>query len=127
MTSPSQLTEPSTTPLYTRLHHLESSQSIRVLTALEDLNEVHNLQYRLRTYPRKYSSEGTKVVHLLGKSPILCIGPNPEDALSETRLILQHLADTYSKGICESDGEEDKKRDLVFQEFANASLLMKVS
>lgn len=100
--------------------------SLRVLWALEELRAAHNLQYRLKIYPRSIRSQGTKEVHPLGKSPVLCIGPKPEQALTEARLVLQYLSDTYSKALWEPD-EEDKARDVFFQEFANVSLLVKVS
>lgn len=99
--------------------------SLRVLCALEELNELKGLQYRLKIYPRKRGDPGTKEVHPLGKSPVFCIGPRPEEALTEARLVLQCLSDTYSQGIWEPDAE-DKARDVFWQEFANASLLTKV-
>ncbi|KAK5103472.1 hypothetical protein LTS08_002887 [Lithohypha guttulata] len=99
--------------------------SLRVLCALEELNELKGLQYRLKIYPRKRGDPGTKEVHPLGKSPVFCIGPKPEEALTEARLVLQYLSDTYSQGIWEPDAE-DKARDVFLQEFANASLLTKV-
>lgn len=99
--------------------------SLRVLAALEDLSERNGLEYGLKVYPRSWKGSPTKEVHPLGKAPVLCIGPNPEQALTEARLILQYLSDTYSKGIWEPIAE-DKQRDIFFQEFANASVLAKV-
>lgn len=100
--------------------------SLRVLTALEELNESHDLQYSLKVYPRSWRGMATKEAHPLGKSPVLCIGPKPEQALTEARLVLQYLSDTYSKGIWQPVSE-DKDRDIFFQEFANQSLLAKVN
>lgn len=99
--------------------------SLRVLCALEELNEVHGLKYGIKIYPRKYGKSGIEAVHPLGKSPVLCIGPKPEEALSEARLVLQYLSDTYSQGIWDPE-EEDKARNTFFQEFSNSSLLNKV-
>lgn len=115
----------STTTTYPALHHLESSKSLCVLVALEELASTHNLQYSLKIYPRTRSGPPTKEVHPLGKSPVLCIDPTPEGALTEARLILQYLSDTYSHGEWEPS-PEDKARDTFFQEFANGSLLAKV-
>ena len=100
--------------------------SLRVLCALEELSEAQNLQYRLKNYPRDGNGYPTKEVSPLGKSPVFCVGPKPEQALSEARLILQYLSDTYSNGMWEPS-TEDRTRDAFFQEFANSSLLAKVS
>lgn len=112
--------------IYPFLHHLESSLSLRVLWALEELNEARGLQYGIKVYPRGWDTSSLKKIHPLGKSPILSIGPKPEQQLTEARLILQYLSDTYSKGLWEPT-EDDKARDVFFQEFANRSLQMRVS
>lgn len=100
--------------------------SLRVLVALEELNERNGLEYGLKVYKRSWKGMATKEVHPLGKSPVLCIGPKPDEALTEARLVLQYLSDTYSKGIWQPT-DEDRQRDIFFQEFANASILAKVN
>jgi glutathione S-transferase len=119
-----------TTAAAPTLHHLESSQSLRVLWALEELSEVHNQQFTLKKYPRikARADPALKKVHPLGKSPVLVIphidGRDGEVTLAESRLILQFLSDAYSKGIWTPATLEDKMRDDYFTEFANASLGM---
>lgn len=110
------------------LHHLESSQSLRVLWALEELSEIHHQQFTLKKYPRikGRADPALKKVHPLGKSPVLVIphidGRDGEVTLAESRLILQFLSDAYSKGIWTPATLEDKMRDDYFTEFGNASL-----
>jgi glutathione S-transferase len=111
------------------LYHLEHSQSMRVLWALEELAESHGLQFNLKKYPRikGRADPALKKIFPLGKSPILVV-PHVEGradspvTLTESRLILQFLSDTYSKGEWVPSNTTDKMRDSYFQEFANNSL-----
>ncbi|KAL6245504.1 hypothetical protein RBB50_007503 [Rhinocladiella similis] len=136
LTSPPSASTQKVDVVYPCLHHLESAKSLLVLCALEDLAETnHDFSYRLQIYPRAYGPNGIEKVHPLGKSPVLAIGPKPEEILSEARLILQYLYDTYARdgggsgggaGLWTPSSEQDRARDAFFQEFANSSLLAKV-
>lgn len=64
-------------------------------------------------------------VHPTGKSPILCTGPKPQEALCEAGHILEYLSNTYSEGMWAPD-KEDQNRDAFFERFANTSVLHKV-
>ena len=121
------------------LHHLQSSQSHRVLWALEELAGEHNIRYNLKKYPREggVAPRSLKSVFPLGKSPILTLEDEhgkPDETvyqitpgvLTESRLILQFLSDTYSQGIWEPTSEHDRRRDVFFQEFANNTLAAKI-
>lgn len=125
--------DPSTTPPITTtgtptLHHLESSQSLRVLWALEELSATHSQQFHLKTYPRirARADPALKRIHPLGKSPVLVVphidGRSGEVVLAESRLIIQFLSDAYGRGIWTPATLDDKMRDEYFTEFANASL-----
>jgi glutathione S-transferase len=116
------------------LHHLSSSQSFRVLFALEELAEANGLKYELKTYNRNQgrAPEELKSVYPLGKSPILTVEPvdqssTEKETVTESRIILQFIADNYSRGIWEPDTVADKKRDAFYQEFANSTLAPKVT
>ncbi|KAF2179049.1 hypothetical protein K469DRAFT_717563 [Zopfia rhizophila CBS 207.26] len=129
--SSSQLTIPT-------LHHLSSSQSFRVLWALEELSAAHGIEYNLTNYSREggLAPASLKSIHPLGKSPILTVedangGPAPTyqlipGTLTESKLILQFLADEYSKGLWEPANAEDKRRDIFFQEYSNATVALKI-
>lgn len=111
--------------VFPHLYHLESSSSLRVLWALEELNETQGLEYSIKIIPRSMEAFPTIEVHPTGKSPILCIGPKPEEALCEAGHILEYLSDTYAEGMWAPD-KEDQNRDALFERFANASVLHKV-
>ncbi|RMJ25066.1 glutathione s-transferase [Aspergillus sp. HF37] len=118
------------------LHHLAHSQSIRVLFALEEFG----LPYHLKAYQRVKGRAPPELRDLfpLGKSPILEIpptesesgplrhvstNPNPgtdRTVVTESRLILHHLADHYAPGLCTSN--EDAARNTYFEEFAMCTL-----
>jgi glutathione S-transferase len=121
------------------LYHLSSSQSMRILWALEELSLSRGLEYNLKRYRRERGREyaGMKRAFPLGKSPILEIpgvqlfrplpfiynsNDSPRTIVTESRLILQFLSDHYSTGEWAPTSDEDKDRDLYFQEFANATL-----
>jgi glutathione S-transferase len=122
-----------------KLHHLESSQSQRVLFALEELAEVHSTEYKLEIYKRgDGAAVSTMKGHFpLGKSPILTIeengGPSkqvfqlPEHpgVLTESRLILQFLSTTFAQGMWDPQDDTDKCQDVFYQEFANYTLGLK--
>lgn len=108
------------------LHHLSSSQSLRILWALEELN----LPYTLKTYTRQRGSAPVELssVFPLGNAPILEIGdvsgltyPKP-GTMTESRLILQYLADTYANGAWTPKAPQEKLRNNYWQEFAGTSL-----
>ncbi|KAF2178656.1 putative glutathione S-transferase [Zopfia rhizophila CBS 207.26] len=134
-------TQPNSTQLtIPTLHNLSSSQSLRVLWALEELTSTNSLKYKLKNYPRVHgpAPPELKSIFPLGKSPILTIEPVNEGepvpiyqlnagVLTESRLILQFLSDTYSNGAWEPLSAQDKRRDEFFQEFANNTFAMKVS
>ncbi|KAF2100192.1 putative glutathione S-transferase [Rhizodiscina lignyota] len=121
------------------LHHLSSSQSNRVLWALEELAEGNGLKYGLKAYPREHgvAPKELKSISPLGKSPILTVEPVDQsghnslaaekEVVTESRIILQFISDNYSNGIWVPESPEDKKRDAFFQEFANSTLQPKVT
>jgi glutathione S-transferase len=129
MASPDPNPAPPTTPAAApTLHHLESSQSLRVLWALEELAAINSQQFHLKTYPRikARADPALKKIHPLGKSPVLVVphidGRDGEVTLAESRVILHFLSDAYGKGIWTPTTLEDKMRDDYFTEFANTSL-----
>lgn len=134
--------EPSSTPPVPAdlpapiLHHLSSSQSMRVLWALEELALAHGVQYSVKYYTRQQGRAPAEMrdIFPLGKAPILEIpgvelfrpqnmaSSGKKTVITESRLILQLLSDTYSKGEW-VPAPEDKDRDTWFQEFSNTTFL----
>ena len=123
---PETISTPSPPPT---LHHLSSSQSLRVLWALEEL-APQKLPYNLITYARvaARSPKELQSISPLGKSPVLTIDLPSSSAQSErvliqeSRLILRYICDNYSNGVWAPTSANDKVRDEYWQEFANSSL-----
>ena len=167
------------------LHHLTSSQSHRVLWALEEIAQANpSFRYRLTVHSRQnaLAPPELKEIFPLGKGPILTVetvGDAENEAgdvngegegnvdvdvdtnastgmpsqtatplvsnryqilpgvLTESRLILQFLADNYSANLWtpspssppspSSTTSNDLTRDIFFQEFANSTLAARVA
>lgn len=108
------------------LHHLNSSQSLRVLWALEELSP---LSYNLKLYKRikGRAPPELKSVFPLGKSPLLTVDSQGDEndriVIAESRRIIQYIADQYSNGIWTSaQTKKERAQDDYYAEFANASL-----
>lgn len=108
---------------------------------LEELQEVHGTEYKLKIHQRARGQAplGLKEHFPLGKSPILTIEedgkpstkvyqlPQHPGTLTESRLCLQFLSDTFSKGTWEPETPEDKAQDIFLQEFANSTFADKAT
>ncbi|KAL0482010.1 glutathione S-transferase [Acrasis kona] len=105
-----------TDPSAPTLHHLTSSQSLKVLWALEETGKKFNLNLIQRNSQRDYPH--LMDLHPRGKSPILvdngCV-------IAESRLVLEHIKEHYSDGRWNKSGEE-KIRDDYFAEFSTATI-----
>ncbi|OKL57295.1 hypothetical protein UA08_07515 [Talaromyces atroroseus] len=121
------------------LYHLSSSQSMRILWALEELSLSRGLEYNVKHHRRERGRAPAVLQETfpLGKSPILEIpgvqlfrplpfiynkNDSPDTIITESRLILQLLSDHYSAGEWMPTSDEDQDRNLYFQEFANTTL-----
>jgi len=112
---------------------------MRILFAFEELNEAYGVQYKIKKYGRQpRSSQAALKEHFpLGKSPIVTLEENgaptkeiyqlPQypGVLTESRLVLQFMSDTWSKGMWEPQTEMDKRQDVFMQEFALNTLAVK--
>ena len=119
------------------VYNLSSSKAREVLWALEELADT-GIKYKVVNV-RRQRADTYKILksHFpLGKSPTVTLEHVNGDSeviyqilpnvLTEARLILQFISDNYTDGIWIPGSEEDKARDIFFQEFANGSLLFKV-
>lgn len=77
------------------LHHLENSQSIRILWLLEELG----IPYEMKMYDRDKKSglapDDYKKVSPLGTAPVITDG---DLVLAETNAIIDYILDTYGDG-----------------------------
>ncbi|PQE17453.1 glutathione S-transferase protein [Rutstroemia sp. NJR-2017a WRK4] len=108
----------ATNPTWCTFHHLNNSQSQRVLWFLEELGIEYNLV--LHTRVRGRSPAELKDVHFLGKAPVL-ITPAPESrAIAETSAIMSHLIHTYD--VSGRFASQDPTRDEMLSSFAGATM-----
>lgn len=74
------------------LHHLENSQSIRILWLLEELEAKYEIKHYKRSGPQTLAPEEFKNLHVIGTSPIISDG---ELVLPETGAIIDYILDKY--------------------------------
>ncbi|KAH8800340.1 putative glutathione S-transferase [Xylogone sp. PMI_703] len=120
------------------LYNMSSSQAMVVLWALEEVAAAHGIKYNLKNLPRrdKSTAKELKAIFPMGKSPIVTLEPvdgEPDqvyqilpNVLVESRLILQFISDNYSTGEWIPESEQERRRDIFFQELAKCSLVVKV-
>ena len=102
------------------VHHLNNSRSQRVLWMLEELG----LDYEIKPYQRQPSMQAPdslRVVHPLGKSPVITDG---DKTLAESGAILEYLAESYGKGrLTPPPGTPERLRYTYFMHYAEGSLM----
>jgi glutathione S-transferase len=119
---------PKMDPTGLTLHHLSSAQSLRIVWALEELH----LPYTLKTYMRQKGQAPPELSNAfpLGNAPILEVNdpklapltyPKP-GVVTESRLIMQFLADNYANGAWTPKTQKDKIRNDYWQEFSGTTL-----
>lgn len=74
------------------VHHLENSQSIRILWLLEELGVDYELKHYKRVGPQTLAPEEYKNLHQIGTSPTVTDG---ELVLPETGAIMDYILDKY--------------------------------
>jgi glutathione S-transferase len=115
------------------IHNLQHAQSLKCVWALEELALAKGLKYHIKNYPRtRGQNPDLAKISPMGKAPILTLEspdgrpvPNYQvgpGVIMESRLILQFISDTWADGLWTPKSDEDRKRDIYFQEFAMNSL-----
>ncbi|WP_169545709.1 glutathione S-transferase family protein [Sneathiella aquimaris] len=93
------------------VHHLENSQSIRVVWLLEELG----VEYRLKTYkrcgPHDLAPEDYKQLHPLGTSPTISDG---DLVLAETNAIIDYILDKYPESSLRPKASATDRADYLF-------------
>ncbi|KAL0489827.1 glutathione S-transferase [Acrasis kona] len=115
-------------PGFPTLHHLESSQSLKILWALEELDQLYNVGYGLIVYERSLNATELRKISPLGFSPILTVPQakvQKDKVILESRLILNYIHKTFGKDVWTPD-EEDVDRDEFFQEFGQNTFNQRV-
>ena len=74
------------------LHHLENSQSIRIIWLLEELAAEYHLKCYQRSPETSLAPDDYKALHPMGTAPILTEGAFK---LAETNAIIEYILDQY--------------------------------
>lgn len=106
------------------LHHLNNSRSQRILWLLEELG----VDYQLKTYQRDSKTNlapaQLKLIHPLGKSPLLTDG---EKTIAESGAIIEYLLENYVNSVQASiigpQNLDDKQQQSFWLHFAEGSFM----
>lgn len=103
------------------VHHLENSQSIRVLWLLEELNAEYEIQHYKRNIKTSLAPAEFKQLHITGTSPCITDG---ELVLPETNAILDYIMDKFGDNQLRPEaGSEQRVRYLYWLHAAQGSLM----
>lgn len=100
------------------LHHLNQSQSQRVLWLLEELEIPYELKLYTRDEATKRAPPELTKIHPLGKSPVIEDG---DLVLAESGAIINYIISTYGKGRFVAKTPKERALDEYWNQFANAT------
>lgn len=103
------------------VHHLENSQSIRILWLLEELGVDYELRHYSRVGPQTLAPEDFKALHVIGTSPTISDG---ELVLPETNAIVDYILDKHpSPALRPAAGHPQRARYLYWLHATQGSLM----
>lgn len=103
------------------LHHLDNSRSQRVLWLLEELQLPYDIKRYCRDPDTMLAPAELKLVHPLGKSPVITDG---ELTLAESAAILEYLVERYGDGrLTPSIGSPEHLRFRYWMHYAEGSAM----
>lgn len=103
------------------VHHLEYSQSFRILWLLEELGTPYELKVYQRDSKTMLAPADYKAISPLGTSPVITDGGA---ALAETNAIVDYILDTYGPGpLRPAPGDANRDKYLFWFHAAQGSLM----
>ena len=103
------------------LHHLENSQSIRVLWLLEELGAEYQIQHYQRDKATSLAPAEFKKLHIMGTSPCITDG---DLVMPETNAILDYVMDKHGSGKLRPEhGSPDRANYLYWFHAAQGSFM----
>ncbi|MCG8490197.1 MAG: glutathione S-transferase [Sneathiellales bacterium] len=103
------------------VHHLENSQSIRILWLLEELGAEYKLQHYKRVGVNTLAPEEYKKLHPIGTSPTITDG---DMVLAETNAIVDYILDKHpEQSLRPLPGSEERTRYLFWLHATQGSLM----
>lgn len=104
------------------VHHLNNSRSQRILWLLEELDVEYDIKHYERDPITNRAPAELKVIHPLGKSPVIIDGDN---VIAETGAIIVYILDAYGKGrLRPKEGTQDYIEYVHFLHFAEGSAML---
>lgn len=107
------------------VHHLNTSQSERIVWLLEELELPYELHLYQRDRLTQFAPTELRLVHPVGSAPVLCDG---EITIAESGAIVQYVLARYGNGRLSVPIESSQYPDYLYWfHYANASLMTQLS
>jgi glutathione S-transferase len=104
-----------------KVHHLNNSRSQRILWLLEELGTPYEIVKYQRMAPMPMAPPELKLVHPLGKSPVITDG---DRTIAESGAIVEYILDRYGKGrMRPAPGSPDYWRYVELMHYAEGSAM----
>ena len=102
------------------VHHLENSRSQRILWVLEELGVPYEVKRYERNKTTMLAPSELKVIHPLGKSPVITDGAI---TVAETGAIIEYLVETYGQGKLVPKTAADRRTWTYWPHYAEGSAM----
>lgn len=102
------------------VHHLNNSRSQRILWLLEELELEYQIKFYQRDSETNLAPSTLKLVHPLGKSPVITDG---DVTVAESGAIIEYLVKTYGAQLNPEAGSEAERQNTYWLHFAEGSLM----
>lgn len=107
------------------VHHLNTSQSERIVWLLKELELPYELYLYQRDRLTQFAPTELRLVHPVGSAPVLCDG---EITIAESGAIVQYVLARYGNGRLSVPIESSQYPDYLYWfHYANASLMTQLS
>ena len=106
------------------LHHLNKSRSLRIVWLLEELKVPYEIKKYERDPKTMLAPESLRLIHPLGKSPIVTDPNNLNAVVAESGAITEYILDRYGKGrLIPAPGTPQRLRFTYWLHYAEGSLM----
>jgi glutathione S-transferase len=102
------------------VHHLNNSRSQRILWLLEELGLDYQIKHYKRDSKTNLAPATLKLIHPLGKSPILT---DDEITVAESGAIIEYLINTYGQQLLPQPNSEAQRQCTYWLHFAEGTLM----
>ncbi|WP_299974676.1 glutathione S-transferase [uncultured Pseudoteredinibacter sp.] len=103
------------------VHHLENSQSIRILWLLEELGVDYHLEHYKRVGPQTLAPDEYRKLHTIGTSPTISDG---DVVLPETGAIMDYILDKHPCGKLRPETDSPQRTRYLYWMHASQASFM---